>query len=53
MSAVGIRRLSGATRRSYRVFGNRGLKAMERLMGMVLICISVQMLLNAFAHILH
>ena len=37
----------------YRVFGNRGLKAMERLMGMVLICISVQMLLNAFAHILH
>ena len=37
----------------YRIFGNRGLKAMERLMGMVLICISVQMLLNAFAHILH
>ncbi|WP_298644400.1 MarC family protein [uncultured Cardiobacterium sp.] len=37
----------------YRILGNRGLKAMERLMGMVLICISVQMLLNAFAHILH
>ena len=36
----------------YRAFGNRGLKAMERLMGMVLICISVQMLLNAFAHFL-
>ena len=37
----------------YRVFGNRGLKAMERLMGMVLICISVQMLLNAFARLAH
>ena len=37
----------------YRIFGNRGLKAMERLMGMVLICISVQMLLNAFARGLH
>ena len=37
----------------YRIFGNRGLKAMERLMGMVLICISVQMLLNAFARVLH
>ena len=37
----------------YRVFGTRGLKAMERLMGMVLICISVQMLLNAFARVVH
>ena len=37
----------------YRIFGNRGLKAMERLMGMVLICISVQMLLNAFARVVH
>ena len=37
----------------YRIFGNRGLKAMERLMGMVLICSSVQMLLNAFARVLH
>ena len=37
----------------YRIFGNRGLKAMERLMGMVLICISVQMLLNAFARLAH
>ena len=37
----------------YRIFGNRGLKAMERLMGMVLICISVQMLRNAFARVLH
>ena len=37
----------------YRIFGNRGLKAMERLMGMVLICISMQMLLNAFARVLH
>ena len=36
----------------YRILGNHGLKAMERLMGMVLICISVQMLLNAFAHFL-
>ena len=37
----------------YRIFGNRGLKAMERLMGMVLISISVQMQLNAFARVLH
>ena len=37
----------------YRIFGNRGLKALERLMGMVLLCISVQMLLNAFARVLH
>ena len=37
----------------YRIFGNRGLKAMERLMGMVLICISVQMQLKAFARVLH
>ncbi|PIE46981.1 MAG: hypothetical protein CSA42_06115 [Gammaproteobacteria bacterium] len=32
----------------YRLFGHRGLKAIERLMGMILISISVQMLLNAF-----
>ncbi|MDO4643535.1 MAG: MarC family protein [Cardiobacteriaceae bacterium] len=39
--------------RLYRIFGNRGLKAMERLMGMVLICISVQMLINGFKLLLH
>ncbi|AWT48821.1 Marc family transporter [Psychrobacter sp. YP14] len=33
----------------YKVLGNRGLKAIERLMGMILISISVQMLLNGFA----
>lgn len=32
----------------YRVLGHRGLKAIERLMGMILISISVQMLLNGF-----
>lgn len=32
----------------YRLLGHRGLKAIERLMGMILISISVQMLLNAF-----
>ncbi|MFC3851318.1 YhgN family NAAT transporter [Salinispirillum marinum] len=32
----------------YRVLGARGLKAIERLMGMILISISVQMLLNGF-----
>ncbi|SUO94908.1 YhgN family NAAT transporter [Suttonella ornithocola] len=31
----------------YRILGNRGLKAAERLMGMILISISVQMFLNA------
>lgn len=31
----------------FRLMGNRGLKAIERLMGMILISISVQMLLNA------
>ncbi len=30
----------------YRLLGHRGLKALERLMGMILIAISVQMLLN-------
>jgi multiple antibiotic resistance protein len=30
----------------YRILGERGLTAMERLMGMVLVMISVQMLLN-------
>ena len=32
----------------YRVLGARGLKAIERLMGMILISISVQMLLDSF-----
>ena len=32
----------------YRVLGARGLKAIERLMGMILISISVQMLLDGF-----
>ena len=32
----------------YRILGKRGLKAIERLMGMILISISVQMLLNGF-----
>lgn len=32
----------------YKILGNRGLKAIERLMGMILISISVQMLLNGF-----
>lgn len=31
----------------YRILGRRGLKAIERLMGMILISVSVQMLLNA------
>lgn len=33
----------------YRILGSRGLKAVERLMGMILISISVQMLLNGIA----
>ncbi|WP_296403258.1 YhgN family NAAT transporter [Psychrobacter sp.] len=33
----------------YKILGNRGLKAIERLMGMILISISVQMLLNGFS----
>lgn len=33
----------------YDILGNRGLKAIERLMGMILISISVQMLLNGFS----
>lgn len=32
----------------YRILGHRGLKAIERLMGMILVSISVQMLLNGF-----
>lgn len=32
----------------YKLLGHRGLKAIERLMGMILISISVQMLLNGF-----
>lgn len=31
----------------FRLLGNRGLKAAERLMGMILLAVSVQMLLNA------
>ena len=33
----------------YKFLGKRGLKAIERLMGMILISISVQMLLNGFS----
>ncbi len=33
----------------YKVLGKRGLKAIERLMGMILISIAVQMLLNGFS----
>lgn len=36
----------------YRILGTRGLKAIERLMGMILICVSVQMLLNGFLPLL-
>lgn len=36
----------------YRLLGTRGLKAIERLMGMILICVSVQMLLNGFIPLL-
>lgn len=34
----------------HRVLGERGLTAMERLMGMILVIIAVQMLLNGFSH---
>ncbi len=33
----------------FKILGNRGLKAIERLMGMILVSISVQMLLNGFS----
>ncbi len=33
----------------YKVLGARGLKAIERLMGMILVTVSVQMLLNGFS----
>ena len=33
----------------FRMLGSRGLKAVERLMGMILVSISVQMLLNGFS----
>ncbi len=33
----------------FKFLGNRGLKAIERLMGMILVSISVQMLLNGFS----
>lgn len=33
----------------YRILGHRGLKAIERLMGMILICLAVQMMLNALS----
>lgn len=36
----------------HRVLGERGLTAMERLMGMILVIISVQMLLNGIGHYL-
>jgi multiple antibiotic resistance protein len=34
----------------HRVLGERGLTAMERLMGMILVIIAVQMLLNGISH---
>ena len=37
------------SQRLYKVLGARGLKAIERLMGMILISVSVQMLLNGIA----
>jgi len=37
----------------YRVLGERGLIAMERLMGMLLVMVAVQMLMNGFAAFLH
>lgn len=33
----------------FRILGHRGLKAIERLMGMILICLAVQMMLNALS----
>lgn len=36
----------------YRVLGHRGLKAIERLMGMILICLAVQMMLNALSSLI-
>lgn len=35
----------------YRLLGKRGLKAIERLMGMILISIAVQMLINGIQHL--
>jgi len=35
----------------YKILGKRGLKAIERLMGMILISISVQMLINGIGHL--
>jgi len=37
------------SQRLYKLLGARGLKAIERLMGMILISVSVQMLLNGIA----
>jgi multiple antibiotic resistance protein len=37
----------------YRILGQRGLIAMERLMGMLLVMISVQMLMDGVSHFLH
>ena len=37
----------------YRVLGQRGLVAMERLMGMLLVMVAVQMLMNGVATFLH
>lgn len=37
----------------HRILGERGLTAMERLMGMILVIISVQMLLNGIGHYFH
>lgn len=37
----------------YRILGHRGLKAIERLMGMILISIGVQMLLTALRSFMH
>lgn len=38
-----------SSQKLYKVLGARGLKAIERLMGMILVTVSVQMLLNGFS----
>lgn len=37
----------------YRILGHRGLKAVERLMGMILLAVAVQMLLNGLTSYIH
>ena len=45
---IGTAAILLASPRLYGVLGSRGLKAIERLMGMILVSISVQMLLDGF-----